>query len=256
MLLALLLGLLRFVPLVDPMWLVWQWPILKLLRPEPSAMAAGTLGLLVAALVFARHEIGLIATGILRGATGKASPGGRLLAQMFLASLPPALVLLAEFRFGWPAILPGPELLLATGFLVSGFAVLVADRIGFTVRRVEHLGYGGALLTGLFQAFAALPGLSQISVVIVAARLMDYERGAALRLGVLLAVPWLVIGTGLGARALVFAPSLLATALVAALAALVALYSLLKILRRRSFLPFALLQILAGAGLLWLWLDV
>ena len=58
MLLALLLGLLRFVPLVDPMWLVWQWPILKLLRPEPSAMAAGTLGLLVAALVFARHEIG------------------------------------------------------------------------------------------------------------------------------------------------------------------------------------------------------
>lgn len=256
MLLALLLGLLRFMPLVDPMWLVWQWPFLKLLRPEPGVMAAGTLGLLVAALVFARHEIGLIATGIVRGAMGKTSPGGRLLVQMFLASLPPAMVLLAEFRFGWPAALPGPELLLAVGFLVSGFALLVADRIGFTVRRIEHLGYGGALLTGLFQAFAALPGLSQISVVIVAARLMDYKRGAALRLGVLLSVPWLVIGTGLGLRALVFDPALVATAIVAALAALIALYWLLTILRRRSFLPFALLQIVAGAGLLWLWLGV
>lgn len=255
MLLALVLGLLRFVPLVDPVWLAWQWPFLKLLRPDHGALAAATLGLLVAAILFVRHEIALIATGVVRSVMGKPSPGGRLLLQLILASVPPVLVLLAEFRFGWPAALPGPDLLLAVGFLVSGFALLVADRIGFTVRRIEHLTYGGALLTGLLQAFAALPGLSQISVVIVAARLMDYERGAALRLAVLLAVPWLVVGTGLGARALLPDPALLLTAALAALAATAMLNWLAAMLRRRSFLPFALPQIVAGAALLWLWLG-
>jgi undecaprenyl-diphosphatase len=251
LLLASVLAVFRFVPLVDPVWLVGQWPVLDMVRPDPGGIAAATFGLLIAALLYVRHDVALMATGLVRAAKRRGSPGARLLAQIAIASVPPAAVLIAMWRGGWPAFLPPPDLMLAGGFIVGGLALLVADRIGFTVRRVEHLGYGGALLTGVFQAFATLPGLSQTGFVIVAARLMDYERAAALRLAVLLAIPWLAVAAILSAGALAPQPILLAAAVLAALIAYLVLSAAAPLLRRRSFTWFALAQVAGGALLLW-----
>ncbi|MCP6497894.1 undecaprenyl-diphosphatase, partial [Klebsiella pneumoniae] len=67
----------------------------------------------------------------------------------------------------------------------------IADRLGVTVRRVEHLGWTGAMLIGLLQAAALLPGISRTAITIAAARLMGFERRDAARFSLLLAIPLL-----------------------------------------------------------------
>jgi len=138
--------------------------------------------------------------------------------------------------------------------LASGLFLWFADRVGLTVRRIEHLDAGGALTIGLFRTVGLVPVLGGLGLGVAAARMLDYERPEAVRIAALAALPWLAgiavldylahPGGGMDIR---FA-TVVAVALLAGLASLALLSGWLK---RRGFTPFAILQIAVGAALLW-----
>ena len=143
-----------------------------------------------------------------------------------------------------------------------GFGILlyVFDRIGLTVRRIEHLTLGHAFFIGLFQVLALVPGASRSGVTMTAARWLGYERPEAARFSMLMSIPVIgasgaVVGYEVWTRG---DPVLTASAaLAAALSFVVALFAiavLLALLRRMSFTPFVIYRLaLGGAVLLWLY---
>ena len=72
-----------------------------------------------------------------------------------------------------------------------GFGVLlyICDRVGLTVRRIEHMSAGSALAIGIFQCIAFIPGTSRSGITMTMARLLGYERKEAARFSFLLSIP-------------------------------------------------------------------
>jgi undecaprenyl-diphosphatase len=137
------------------------------------------------------------------------------------------------------------------GFLVVGAVGLgVADRFGSQRRELRDVTTSTALVIGLSQALALLPGISRSGATITAGRALGLNREAAARFSFLLATP-ITLGAGLyGSRKLLTEAHTgvewLAIGVgftVAALSGTVAIGFLLAWLRRRSLTVFSLYRV-------------
>ena len=80
------------------------------------------------------------------------------------------------------------------GWTILGFGLLLfaADKIGLTIRKVEHLGVIDALLIGLAQCLALVPGTSRSGITMTMARFLGMERSEAAKFSMLLSIPAIV----------------------------------------------------------------
>jgi undecaprenyl-diphosphatase len=81
-------------------------------------------------------------------------------------------------------------LLVGAMLAVTGLLLLFADRVQKTDRKV---GYVDALLVGIAQAIAILPGISRSGATIASSVLLNIDRGRAARFSFLMVVP-LILG--------------------------------------------------------------
>ncbi len=219
------------------------------------ALHVGTLG---AVMLYLWRDIVRMLVGLGRGLRGRADPGGRLALQLVVATLPLVAAGYAASRYLGDA-LRSPEVI-AWATLGFGILLWLADRAGMTVRRIEHLGYGGALFIGCSQVLALIPGTSRSGITMTAARILGFERSETARFSMLLSIPAIVASGTLQGLKLYQAgdAQLTVDAFVAAglalVAALVAIACMMGWLRRASFLPFVLYRIALGGGLL-IWLH-
>ena len=77
--------------------------------------------------------------------------------------------------------------------LVSGLLLYIAEELGRRARPIEDLGLPGALLIGLLETLAVLPGISRPGAAISGGLLVGLNREAATRFALLLSVPLLVL---------------------------------------------------------------
>ena len=144
--------------------------------------------------------------------------------------------------------------IMATTLVVLGVVLGIADRVGAKDRPIESLTLRHALILGLSQALAVVPGVSRSGATISMALFLGYERAAAARFAFLLAIP-AVLGAGifewpsaLGEDSTYgVGPMLLATAVSFAVGYAVIAW-LFRWLERRSYAPFVAYRI--GLGLL------
>lgn len=140
--------------------------------------------------------------------------------------------------------------------LCFGILLFVADKINMTVRKMEHISFGGAFFIGLMQAISLVPGTSRAGITMTAARFLGVERQDAARFSLLLSIPT-IIGAGVlkgyelseSTDRVLFFDVLTVTGL-SFLFALVAISLLMVWLRRASFTPFVIYRILLGGVLL------
>ena len=137
---------------------------------------------------------------------------------------------------------------------LAGLALVLgwADRVGAKRRRLDELTGRDAVLFGLAQAMALIPGVSRSGGTITAGLLMGYTREAAARYSFLLAIP-AVLGSGLqqlvtsvGDLGEAGTPSLGATILATLIAfgvGYVVIIAFLKIVSNYSYLPFVVYRI-------------
>ena len=215
------------------------------------AVHVGTLG--AVALYFWRDVWAMIA-GLGRMLRGRREPGARLAGLLVAGTIP---VVGAGFALNhyYPAGIRGLEVI---GWTTLGFGVLlmIADQVGMTLRRIEHLRLGDAVMIGLVQALALIPGTSRSGICMTAARMMGMERQDAARFSMLLGIP-AILGAGTlkgyelweSGNAQLTSDAFIGAGLAFA-TALIAIAVMMAWLRRATFTPFAVYRIFLGGFLL------
>ena len=173
----------------------------------------------------------------------------------FIATIP---VIIAGFLLNdSPALL---DLLrnvevIAWATLVFGILLGLADR-NVGRRRFRTIHMGDALLIGLAQCLALIPGTSRAGITMTAARAAGIAPRAAARFSMILSIP-VILGSGVlkgmdmmrDGTAALWADMILAGG-VAMLVAFVSIHAMLAIIQRVGFMPFVIYRIILGTGLL------
>jgi undecaprenyl-diphosphatase len=134
--------------------------------------------------------------------------------------------------------------------------LLITDQFGMTLRRIEHLGVGDAVIIGIVQALALIPGTSRSGICMTMARMMGMERQEAARFAMLLGIPAIAgAGTLKGFELWQMGDAqMTADAFVAGgfsmVMALIAIALMMAWLRRATFTIFAVYRLLLGGFLL------
>jgi undecaprenyl-diphosphatase len=138
-----------------------------------------------------------------------------------------------------------------------GLLLILAERLARHERPLSNLKLGDALLIGLSQALAIMPGVSRSGITMTCALFLGFTRETAARFSFLLSTP-IIAGAGLWhLRKWFKAPPENLSFLAAALGFLAAMVSsylvirfLLKFLRRHTFYPFAFYRLALAAVVL------
>ena len=250
--LALVQGVTEFLPISSSGHLILVpavagWPDQGLVIDV--AMHVGTLG---AVILYFHRDLWSMIAGLAR--MRRRDPGARLAGYLVLGTVPAVIAGFLLDRY-YPGGIRGLEVIAWT---TLGFGILLfaADKLGMTVRRLEHLEVGDVIIIGLAQVLALVPGTSRSGITMTAGRLLGLERKEAARFSLLLSIP-VILGAGaLKGWELYQAgdPQLTSDALLAAgmafAAALVAIAAMMAWLRRATFTPFVVYRVCLGAFML------
>ncbi len=265
LILAIVQGVTEFLPISSSGHLEIAWRFLNQSSGELTQGSEGDrliifvavhLGTLLAVMIYFFRDVGMLGLGVVKLATGRVGPGARLALYILVASLP----LIAAGYFLKDDLIRTLYDLKVIAWANIGFAVLLymGDRWGMTLRRVEHMRMGSALVIGCAQVLALVPGTSRSGITMTAARFFGFERAEAARFSLLLAIPAI-----LGAATLIgldlYRTGDIRLGIDAAIAAglafvtaLLAIALMMAWLRRATFTPFVIYRLLLGGILLWL----
>ncbi|MCS7262106.1 MAG: undecaprenyl-diphosphate phosphatase [Aquificaceae bacterium] len=149
----------------------------------------------------------------------------------------------------------GNDVLVVFTLVLGGVFLLFADRVCERfchIGDIRELSYGRALVIGLFQSLAIVPGVSRSGATIVGGMLMGLNRRTSAEFSFLLAVPTMLVATGYDLLRSHEEFSLaqwqvLGVGFVSAfLFAMLSVKALLSFLARHSFLPFGVYRIAVG----------
>ena len=214
------------------------------------------VGTLLAVLIFFWRDVLGAAGGFLQIFLGRITAGGRLALALILGTIP---VVIAGYFAAASGLIDQMRSAEVIGWTMLGFGVLlyIADKVGMKIRRLEHMTYFSALLIGLAQVLALIPGTSRSGITMTAARFLGFEAYAAARFSMLMSIPT-ILAAGLldgvklhEAGQLDFGSDAVITAGLAFLCAMGALAAMMAWLRHADFTPFVIYRIILGIGLLW-----
>ena len=192
-------GLTEFLPISSTAHLIllpWAfgWP-----DPGLSFDVALHLGTLVALLIYFRTDwIVLIgsAFGIIRGRTQAAD--ARMTMLIVGATIPGALAG-ALFEHKVEDAFRAPQLI-ALMLIALAVVLVVAERMGHRRKNLDEISWTDAIIVGLAQAFAIVPGVSRSGVTISAGLFRSMKRGTAARFSFYLSTP--IIGGAVAKKTL------------------------------------------------------
>lgn len=252
--LAVVQGITEFLPISSSAHLilvpaVTGWPDQGLALD--IAVHVGTLG---AVAVYLWRDVGMIFAGLYQVTRRRSSPGIRLLGLLIVATIPVVVAgyLVKEY------VGTGLRSVQVIAWASIGFGLLlyVIDRISLTVNRMEHIGIGSAIIIGLSQVLALIPGTSRSGITMTAARLLGYERRDAARFSMLMSIP-VILAAGLLLGYDIYKAGNVSLGLdaliggaIAFVAALIAIAAMMSWLRKASFTPFVIYRIILGIALL------
>ena len=225
--------------------------------PDQGVMvdAAVHLGTLVAVLIYCWRDVGRMIGGFFLALRGRSSEGGRLLLFLFIATIPLVIAGATLVYLDATEIFRSIEVV-AWATLGFGLLLWLADLVGMTVRRLEHLTAGSALIIGSFQILALIPGTSRSGITMTAGRLMGFERTDAARFSLLLSIPAIMASGGHAAKEIVesgnatFTTNVGIAVGVSCLTALPAIALMMAWLRRSGYGIFVIYRVILGLGLL------
>ncbi len=266
LLLGIVQGLTEFLPIsstahirIVPALVGWK-------DPGAAFTAVIQWGTLLAVLLYFRHDIGRLTAATLRGlVAGRplGTPDARLAWIIVVGTVPIVLcgVAFKEWIKG-PLrslyVISAALIVLALLLVAAEWLVAWRKRAGRPPREVADVGWSDALLTGLAQAVALIPGSSRSGVTITAGLFAGMSRAAAARFSFLLSLPS-VFAAGVyelykERHELLASQADVVNLLVASLAAGVVGYAsiafLLAFLRTRTMYVFVVYRLALGALLL------
>ena len=255
LLLALIQGLTEFLPVSSSGHLVLTHALLgngaqdlcwKTNRLMDVAVHVGTL---LAVLLYFRKDL----FNMLGGIFNKNSSGFKMATHLIIASLP---VIIAGFMLHKmePSFLCMIEVMAWTT-LIFGIVLWAADRFENT-KTLDKMGLPQALIIGISQTLALIPGVSRSGITMTSARFLGFTRVEAARFSLLLSI---VAISGAGALSgldlfqtgdLKLGSDVLIAIFLSFATGWISIALMMKWLSRATFTPFAIYRIILGIALL------
>ena len=195
-LLGVIQGLTEFLPVSSSAHLIlarfffgWEAPEFGL-----AFDVALHLGTLAAILVYFWQDVVRMIAALPAVLTGSSDSYVRLIRLIIVATIPAIVAALlfndyVETRLRTPIVA-------AFALAVGAVVMLLAERVGARRRDETTLSTGDAVLIGIAQAFALIPGVSRSGSTIATAMLLGIRREAAARFTFLLAIPAILAAGG------------------------------------------------------------
>jgi len=255
-LVAVIQGLTEFLPVSSSAHLILLPNLTSLEDQGQTIDVAVHVGTLVAVMIYFWTDIRLAILGIPRLVTGRTdTEGSRLALLLTVASVP-------VVAFGLVLHMTGLDIAMRS-ITVIGWAMLIfglllywSDQAGGTHKADRDWNLQDAMVMGVWQAVALIPGTSRAGITITGARFMGYNRHDSAKLAMLMSIPTIAASGVLLGFESVFTTniSILKDALIAAVlacgAALLALSLMMRLLQSVSYTPYVIYRIILGVILL------
>lgn len=214
------------------------------------------IGTLAAVVIFFWSDVRTGLLGLPRLAQGTADTQGARLALGLIIATIPTVLFGAFLHFSDLSDSLRSPVVIGWTMLVFGIVLYVADQKGGEIKHAEDWGTKDALIMGLWQMIALIPGTSRSGITITGARQLGYTREDGARIAMLMSIPTIIAsGVLLGTEVALEANMALIrdagiAALLALLSALAALSLMMRLLRSVSFTPYVIYRIILGLVLL------
>ena len=250
--LGLVQGITEFLPVSSTAHLrlvpaVLSWP------DGGAAFAAVIqLGTLLAVIGFFLRDLGRMLAAAVNPAR-RTELDARMLLYIVLGTIPIGLVgILAKHAVEGPL---RSILVIASSLVVIGIVMGIVEKTARHERPIETLTLRDALLIGLAQSLALVPGTSRSGITLVAAMLLGFRRDAAARFSFLLSIPAVAAAGVFELPKLlhdreVGTAALVAGLLTAAISGYLSVAWLLRFLRTRTTWGFVVYRVVLGLGLI------
>ena len=254
-LVALIQGVTEFLPVSSSGHLILL-PGLTGMEDQGQVIdVAAHLGTLIAVVAYFRRDVARALAGTLDILCGRATTDRTLAMGLVVATIP---VVLAGLVLNLTGLDDAMRSVAVIGWtmLIFGLVLYWADRTGSEEKEARDWTLRDALVMGLWQAVALIPGTSRSGITITGARRLGYERRDAARLAMLMSIPTILAsGTLLGLEVAATADTAAMrdgaiVALLSCVAALAALSLMMRLLRSVSYTPYVIYRVILGVVLL------
>ncbi|QMU62146.1 MAG: undecaprenyl-diphosphate phosphatase [Gammaproteobacteria bacterium] len=259
-LLALVQGLTEFLPISSSAHLVLL-PVVMEWQDQGLVMdIAAHLGSLFAVLFYFRHDLNKLSKGWLQSfSTNNSSNEDARLAWLVLwATLPIFIVALLVQAYLIPHM--RNAVVIGVASIVFGLLLWHADKSGKQTRHNYDLTMRDALLVGIAQVFALIPGASRSGVTMTAGMWLGLTRVEAARFSFLLAIPTILAASLYGGyRSLQHDVVInwgltLGVVVCSAIVAFLCIHWFIKFVSQIGMLPFVIYRVALGGLLLFFYL--
>jgi len=143
--------------------------------------------------------------------------------------------------------------------ILAGYGILMGliDRLAPARRNITDIGYRDAIVVGLAQALALVPGTSRSGITITTARLLGIARQDAARFSFLLSAPAILLATLYQVVILVTGDEAVAwdnlglAALVSAIVAYISIEFFMRVVSAIGLMPFAIYRLLLAGVIIY-----
>ncbi len=255
--LALIQGLTEFLPISSsahlilvPVFLGWEDQGLVF----DVAVHVGTL---LAVVIHFRRDLAWILRDWFKSFTARqeVTQGAVLGWGVIIGTLPVGVA--GWLAKDWVETLLRSPLVIAAATIVFGGLLWLAQMLSSQRRSLDRLTLGDALIIGLFQAVALIPGTSRSGITLTGGLLLGLDRTASARFSFLLSIPVIFLAGALEAMELVESAEsadwyALGLGIAASgLSAYGCIGWFLRFLERAGIVPFVLYRLVLGAVLIY-----
>lgn len=208
------------------------------------ALHVGTL--LAVLIYFSRDWLQLLTQGL---STGVKTQEGRMFWYLVVATVPGGIAGLA-LETVIENFVRSQILIIALGLALMGIILYYVDKKAAQIVNFKEITFKQAILIGIAQALALIPGVSRSGITMTTGRLLGFTREAAAKFSFLLATP-IIAGAALkqtpGIVHNIANPLFLIGSITSAIMGLISIGFLLKYLQRHNFAIFAVYRLAIAA---------
>ena len=254
--LAIIQGVTEFLPISSSAHLLLPAELLGWVSQGLAFDVAVHVGSLLAVIIYMRNDIINMTVGFFKhGFSKKQSEESYLAWSVVIATVP--IIIIGFMMKDWIALNARTALVMAATTIGFGLLLWYADAKASLTQKLSSMKFSQAIIIGLAQIFALIPGTSRSGVTMTASLMLGFDRESAARFSFLLSIP-AILGAGLFATVELLQQTepvdwtaLLYGAGFSFVSAYACIFLFLSWISRIGMLPFVIYRLALGAVLLW-----